>query len=256
MILPPCSSHQPVRLPWTIERLQYEHSIALGSVLEPCTKDNYSSALQAYLEFCQLHDCPITPTPDTFSYFIVFQSAHIKAQSVAVSMSGIVRELEDHFPDVQSVQSHPLVVHTLTGCLKRHASPIQHKRLLCLDDLLVAYDCMHRSTALDDELFLVQLHVGFDALLHCGKLTWPDLQQHQSTCKLPMHHTLVLGADCLCFTLPSHKADQFGDGNSIFIHPMANMAIAPHAAGHWSSNEFQKYIQKHLFLLNAMIHAG
>ncbi|KAF8835232.1 hypothetical protein BDN67DRAFT_913386, partial [Paxillus ammoniavirescens] len=97
------------------------------------------------------------------------QSAHIKPQSVAVYMSGIVRELEDHFPDVRAVRSHPLVVRTLAGCLKRHASPVQCKTPLCVDDLLFAYDHLHCSTGLDNQLFLAQLHVGFDALLRCDE---------------------------------------------------------------------------------------
>ncbi|KAF8837390.1 hypothetical protein BDN67DRAFT_909288, partial [Paxillus ammoniavirescens] len=235
------------------ECLQHERSIALGSILEPHTKDNYSSALQAYLKFCRLHQRPIAPTPDTFSYFIVFQSAHIKLQSVAIYMSGIVHKLEDHFLDVRAVWSHPLIMCTLAGCLKCHASPVQCKTPLCVDDLLFAYDHLHCSSGLDDQLFLAQLHVGFDALLRCDELTWPDLEQHQCSQKLSMCHTLVLADNLFHFTLPSHKADQFGGATA-----MANSGIAPHliqAAGCWSSDEFQKYIRTHPFLLNAMIHA-
>ncbi|KIK82339.1 hypothetical protein PAXRUDRAFT_97007, partial [Paxillus rubicundulus Ve08.2h10] len=164
-----------------------------------------------------LHQRPIVPTPDTFSYFIVFQSAHIKPQSVAVYLSGIVRELEDHFPDVRAVRSHPLVVRTLAGCLKCHTSPVQRKTPLCVDDLTFAYDRLHCSTTLNDQLFLAQLYVGFDALLRCDELTWPDLERHQCTRKLSMRHSLTLTAHVLQFTLPSHKADQCGDGNSILV---------------------------------------
>ncbi|KIK82392.1 hypothetical protein PAXRUDRAFT_804665, partial [Paxillus rubicundulus Ve08.2h10] len=32
-----------------------------------------------------------------------------------------------------------------------------------------------------------------------------------------MRHSLILTANVLQFTLPSHKADQFGDGNSILV---------------------------------------
>ncbi|KAF9236531.1 hypothetical protein BU15DRAFT_33870, partial [Melanogaster broomeanus] len=98
------------------------------------------------------------------------------------------------------------------------------KRPLCLDDLLLVFDSLHESPALDDLLFLAQIHVGFDALLRCGELTrktvtltWPDLQRHQSYRKLSLRHMLVLAPGALHYTLPSHKADQFGDGHSILI---------------------------------------
>ncbi|KAF8832964.1 hypothetical protein BDN67DRAFT_917822, partial [Paxillus ammoniavirescens] len=40
--------------------------------------------------------------------------------------------------------------------------------------------------------------------------------------KLSMRHTLVLADNLFHFTLPSHKADQFGDGNSVLIKRTAH----------------------------------
>ncbi|KIJ60394.1 hypothetical protein HYDPIDRAFT_65262, partial [Hydnomerulius pinastri MD-312] len=164
-----------------------------------------------------VHNRPVTPMPDTFSYFIVYRSSHLKPKSVNVYMSGIVRELEEHFPDVKIIRSHPLVSRTLAGCLKRHASPVQRKLPLCVDDLHVAYTMLQNSTELDDQLFLAQLHVGFESLLRCGELTWPDEPRYQSYHKVSLRHTLTFTPSLFKYTLPSHKADRFGDGNTILI---------------------------------------
>jgi len=71
------SSRQPTRLPWTLERLVQECAIALGNVLDLSTQQTYSSHLQSYLMFIKLHDFPLQPTPDIFSFYVVYMSAHI-----------------------------------------------------------------------------------------------------------------------------------------------------------------------------------
>jgi hypothetical protein len=97
----PVSSRQPLRTPWTRERLVHERAVALGCAIEPGTASSYSSALQSYLAFCKSHNFPIDPTPDTLSFFVVFMCHHIKPKSVESYLSGICNQLEPFFPIVR-----------------------------------------------------------------------------------------------------------------------------------------------------------
>ena len=54
----------------------------------------------SYLMFCNLHNLPIDPTPDTLSFFTVFMSHHIHPKSVDNYLSGICNNLEGLFPDI------------------------------------------------------------------------------------------------------------------------------------------------------------
>ena len=65
------SARQPVWKAWPLEHLILEHSLSLGFALHPNTSCAYSSHLNSYLTFCQLHHFPIDPTPDTLSVMTV-----------------------------------------------------------------------------------------------------------------------------------------------------------------------------------------
>jgi hypothetical protein len=76
------TSRQPIREAWTIDRLINERSIALGYSLDSSSFGTYTSALNSYLTFCNLHHLPADPTPDTLSFYVVFLSSHINPRSV------------------------------------------------------------------------------------------------------------------------------------------------------------------------------
>lgn len=99
-----CRAKQPIREAWPLERLVHERSINLGLSLERSTNHSYSSALNSYLSFCDLHHFPIEPTPDTFSYFITFMATHINPRSVDNYLSGICSQLEEYYPSVRDVR--------------------------------------------------------------------------------------------------------------------------------------------------------
>jgi len=66
----PCAtrSRQPTCDAWTLERLQYERSLALRFAIESTTASAYDSHLNSYLNFCRLHNHPVEPTEDTLSF--------------------------------------------------------------------------------------------------------------------------------------------------------------------------------------------
>src|SRR5271168_4801382 len=94
-------SWQPHWEAWTIDRLINERSISLGFSLDSSTFGTYTSALNSYLTFWNLHHLPVDPTPDMLSFHIVFLSSHINPKSVNSYLSGICRQLELFFPEVQ-----------------------------------------------------------------------------------------------------------------------------------------------------------
>ena len=65
-----------------MERLINERSISLGYSLDLLSFGAYTSALNSYLTFCNLHHLPAEPTPDTLSFYVVFLSHHINPKSV------------------------------------------------------------------------------------------------------------------------------------------------------------------------------
>src|ERR1700683_4881065 len=128
-------SRQPVRQPWTMDRLIHERSILLGMAINNSTVNAYTSATNSYLTFCKLHNLPITPTPETLSYYITFQSSHINPKSVESYLSGICSNLELFFLEIHSNWDSALVKRTLQGALCHHGQPTKHKSPLTTNHL-------------------------------------------------------------------------------------------------------------------------
>lgn len=210
------TSRQPPREPWTWERLNFERSIALGMSLADATNDAYTSAVNSYLTFCKLHGFPIAPTPDTLSFYVTWQSAHIKPDSVNVYLSGLVHHLEPYFPEVRASRNHPLVKNTLAGCKRRFGTAVQRKQPLAAPDLLRIIGLLPRPWPYDDLLFISLLLVAFLGLLRLGELTQNDRKQVDFR-RVISRGSVELTPSTFCFLLPAHKADRFFEGSRIVI---------------------------------------
>ncbi|KAG1873558.1 putative retroelement protein [Suillus subalutaceus] len=326
MNLWPTQSRQPIWEARTLERLQFERSLALGCAIESTTASAYVSHLNSYLNFCRLHHRAVEPTEDTLSFFVVWLSHHIEPCSVDSYLSGIVNHLETHFPHVREVRKSLLVTCTLKGCKRRLSKSIQRKQPLTLDDLALVVDALGPSKAYDDMLFVTLLVTSFKTLQRLAELCWPNAKKHQSYRKVPLRHSLTLTRNSASYVLPHHKTSTLRVGCEILLlgepdarvdplellrryvaacdnlfphHPhlwlaatgtiptrawfmcylwrfflptvsghsmrgggataLAASGIAPaliQAAGRWSSDEFQKYICKHPFLLHLLIHGS
>ena len=174
MITSPIRARQPLRQPWTRERLLRERTIALGQAIDNSTWKNYGSALNSYLNFIKLHEFPVEPTPDTLSLFTVYMCHHIKPTSAATYLSRICQQLEPYFPQVRSACNSALVHRTLHGCRRLSATPTTRKRALTLGDLETVANALTDSPDYDDQIFLAQLLTGFFALFCLGEMTYPD----------------------------------------------------------------------------------
>lgn len=245
MILPAPSSRQPTRTAWTRERLQYERTIALGSAIDPSTIATYTSALQSYIAFCNLHAFPIDPTPDTLSLYTVFMSHHINPKSVGSYLSGIANQLEPFFPDVRLSTKSQLVSRTLRGCKKLRAVGTKRKRPLQRSELIALrpkYDAMINH---DDHLFFAILLTGFFGLMRLGELVSPDKLDLRDPRKIIARDSVDLARDSYSFFLPGHKADRFFDGNRVIIqrNSTADDPLAPFARYVHSRDQLFPYHQ-------------
>jgi hypothetical protein len=210
------SSWQPVRQPWTLERLIHERSILLGLSIDNSTALAYTSALNSYLTFCRIHDLPIDPTPETLSFYITFQSTFISPSSVDSYLSGICNQLEPFFPTVRLARKSPIVVKTLKGARRRHGVLVKRKAPLAREDLFLTLRDL-ASSSHDDFLFAAMIFTGFHGLLRLGELTVPDKMGIRDYRKVTSRLTVELLPSSYAFTLPAHKADTYFEGNRVLV---------------------------------------
>jgi hypothetical protein len=204
-----------------MECLNAELTINLGMAIDHTTHDSYSSALNSYLTFCRLHNIDIEPTQRTLALYITFQSTYINPKSVDSYLSGIANQLESHFPNVRSARKSTLVSHALQGAKWHFGVPTTRKLPLTRENLLTVCNVYRNTPSHDDILFVTQLLTGTECLMRLGELTWPDKVALRDYRKVSMRHTVSLHTDALSFWLPSHKADQFFEGNRLIVRESA-----------------------------------
>jgi len=200
-----------------MERLVNERSISLGYSLDASLFGAYTSALNSYITFCNLHGLPIDPTPDTLSFYVVFLSTYIKPDSVNSYLSGICRQLEAFYPEVHHNRKTLLVSRTMTGCMRHFGSPVKRKAPLSHANLLFVLDSIVSAPSHDDLLFAAIMFTGFHALLRLGELVFPDKKKLRNYKKIALRHSVSILSTQYSFFLPSHKADPFFEGNIILI---------------------------------------
>ena len=238
------TSKQPKREAWTIERLINERSISLGYSLDASSFGTYTSALNSYLTFCNLHNLPVDPTPDTLSFYVVFLSSHIKPDSVNSYLSGICRQLEPFFPEVRHNRKSLLVSRTMTGCMRRFGTPVTRKKPLLRANLLFILDSMTSSPSHDSLLFAALILTGFHALMRLGELVFPDKKKLRNYRKISLRHSVSITPEQYSFFLPSHKGDRFFEGNIILIQKL-NMSTDPYHPFLNYLNSRDKYFPLH-----------
>ncbi|KZP11289.1 hypothetical protein FIBSPDRAFT_696867, partial [Athelia psychrophila] len=103
----------PAQLAWSIDHLVLKCSILMGMAIDLTTAAFYSSAVNSYLTFCNLHNLPPAPSDDTFSLYVTWQSFFINQKSVDSYLSGICNNLKPYYPDVQKICLSLLLSRTL-----------------------------------------------------------------------------------------------------------------------------------------------
>ncbi|KAI0054389.1 hypothetical protein BV25DRAFT_1949700 [Artomyces pyxidatus] len=242
------SARQSVREPWSLQRLVRERAVALGSAIDPSTRLSYTSHLQSYLTFCKIHHRSVEPTVDTITFYIVFMSHHIQPRSVRTYLSGICNQLEHVYPNVRDIRKHPMVVRTLTGCMKLYSSPPTRKEPLTIEHLAHVLNSISNPTH-NDLLFRAIIFSGFFALHRLGELTDHDRIELRSSRKTIMRATVTMQPRTYSYVLPGHKADP------TFYASEGWPDDRIQALGRWSSDAFRIYIRKSPILLQALLHS-
>jgi integrase len=213
------SARQPERQPWPMRRLLEERAIALGFALENSTAGTYTSHLNSYLTFCNIHHLPIEPTADTLSFYIVFMCSHIKPTSVDSYLSGICSQLEPWFPKVREIRSSALVSRTLAGCKKMRGTSVTRKRPFSEADLLRLLTIYGNSPSYDDTLFLCIVFTAWHCLMRLGEIVAHDNPAYRSAQKTIKRCTVKISSfpRHISFFLPMHKADRLFEGSHVVL---------------------------------------
>ena len=90
-------SRQSKRQPWIVEELKQGWATVLASAVDRSTHKSYTSALNSWISFVEMHHFPIEPNSEILSFFIVYMSHHINPRSVKSYLSGLVQQLELEF---------------------------------------------------------------------------------------------------------------------------------------------------------------
>ena len=221
------SSRQPRRQPWTLETFVRERAFALSNSLDLSTHRSYSSAMNSWIAFINMHDFPVEPTQDTLSFFIVYMSHHIEPRSIKSYLSGLVQQLEPDFPAIREIRTSKLVSKVLKGCMKLKSKPIRRKEALSIQDLGFLHEKFGRRKNHDDYLFAALLFTGFYGLLRLGDMTFPDDPNIREWRKISRRSSLVIKHNSYSFILPTHKGDKFYEGNKILIRAFDSHSIDP-----------------------------
>ena len=208
------TSWQPILEAWTLEHLNAELTINLGMAIDCSTHGTYTSTLNSYITFCCLHDFGIKPTPCTLALYVTFQSTHINLKSINSYLSGIANQLETHFPEVRVSPKCMLVACALQAAKWRFGIPTHRKLPLTMANLLHVLACYGPTPSHDDLLFTTQLFTNTDCLMRLAELTWPDTLDY---CKVSMQPSVEQLPEAFSFWLPRHKANQFLEGNQLYI---------------------------------------
>lgn len=200
-----------------MDELVRKRSIALGMALDSSSHAMYNSALNSYINFCTIHNFPLAPTEDTFTFFAVYMSEYIDPRSVGQYLSGIVSKLEQFYPNARTIRNTPLVRRTLAGCRRLRSKPVSRMAPLSRDDLRRAFELYGGSAHYEDRLFLAMLYSGFRGLLRLGEMTMPDNAQLRNPKKYTTRLSVEWLDDAYAFWLPSHKSDRQFEGARIVL---------------------------------------
>ena len=179
------SGRQPVRLAWSLERLENEWANFRSSYLDKSTLATYKSGLNSYLAFCERHNFDINPTPDTLSFFIAYMACQtgpsrrpISIRTITSYLSGIAFYLEPSYPHVCDIRKLPIISQTICGMEKKVSQPVKQKLLIEDLHLCLLLKKLKKSDDLDDKLFLAICFTAYHVLMRIGELVVPDDHKH------------------------------------------------------------------------------
>ncbi|KAJ3969354.1 hypothetical protein EV361DRAFT_972395 [Lentinula raphanica] len=165
-----------------------------------------------------MHDMPLDPTPDTLSFYVVYMSHHIEPRSVDSYLSGICNQLEPYFPNVRVARKSDLVSRTLKGCKRLRSKPIHRKLPLSRQQISGMIQSLDAEPSYDDLLWASMLATGFFGLLRLAEMCTSDSSVKRNPRKYCRRLSVKLLHNQYEFTLRTHKADKFFEGNQVIVN--------------------------------------
>lgn len=175
-----------------MDKLINRCSISLGYSLDTSSFGTYTSALNSYLTFCNLHGLPVKPTPDILSFYVQFLSTHIKPDSINSYLLGICWQLKPFFADVCHNRNSILIMRTMTGCMRRFGTHVKRKAPLSWANLLLVLDSTISAPSHDNLLFTAILLTRFHGLMRLGELIFPDKKALWNYHKITLQHSVSI----------------------------------------------------------------
>jgi hypothetical protein len=102
--------------------------------------------------------------------------------------------------------------------MKLKSKPIRRKEALTIADLCFLDEKYRHKQSHDDLLFVALIFSGFFGLLRLGDMTFPDNPNIREWRKISRRSSLLVERSQISFLLPTHKGDNFFEGNKVLIH--------------------------------------
>jgi hypothetical protein len=204
--------------PLPLDVLCHKRDTALGFAIQHSSASSYSSALKSFFNFCDMHNLPRDPTPDTLSYFVAYSCDYISPRSADAYLSGICNLLEPLYPEIRNTRRSFIIRNTVLGCKKLYTSAIGRKRAILRPEIhriASFYSASH--SAYNDSLWFAIFLAAFHGLLRLGELVVPDALETRDLRKLIMRLSVQMYSHHVEFFLPAHKADPTFQGNKIIL---------------------------------------
>lgn len=135
-------------------------------------------------------------------------------------MLGVCRQLEPFFTNVRRNRHSMLISRTMAGCMRRFGTPVKQKPPLSRANLLHVICSMASTPSHDNLLFTTIVLTRFHALMQLRELIFPDKVALRNYRKISLRHSVLIKEEEYSFFLPSHKGDQFFEGNTILVQKL------------------------------------
>jgi hypothetical protein len=197
-----------------LEDLNARVSHLQSHALEKSTIGGYSTGARDYVRFCQLHQIPLNPTPQTLSRYIAFTSLTIA--SGPKYLTGACHFLQDLYPNFDVSRASPSVQATIRGSKKVRADPVRRKQPIRTEHLSAFLATARQSGDYDNLLFATIMSCSFYGCHRSGELILKT-KKGVDWRKVIKHTSLSFSPGYAGYRLPYHKTDPFFRGTDILF---------------------------------------
>jgi hypothetical protein len=202
------------RPPLKLDDLDARVSHLQSHSLERSTIGGYSTGARDYIRFCQSHQIPFDPTPQTLSRYIAFTSLSIA--SGPKYLTGARHFLHEVYPSFDVNRASASVQATIRGSKKVRADPVRRKQPIRTEHLSMFLNSALLSHDYDNLLFATIMSCCFYGCHRSGELILKGKKQVDWR-KIIKRSSLHFSPGYAGYRLPYHKTDPFYSGTDILF---------------------------------------